>query len=280
MKTNFFKSILTFAIAAMVMVACERDERLAQGSDEEEEQTMESASVGEDLSDDALEVVGQIETQLANAGGRVAATCPTVTKDKEHKTITIDFGDSCVGPHGTERSGKIIVTYSGQVGDSLANRIITFENYFVNNKNVTGAIELRDIEINAAGNLQSTKKLIDLKVTFPNGEYIVFSGTRTRELLSGYADNDPNNNIYRITGSVSGTSTTGRSFTQEITTPIIADWSCAAKGNFARVSGVIEMTKLGGYVQRKRVVEYGNGECDNIITITTFRRTYQVTVNN
>jgi len=89
MKTNFFKSILTFAIAAMVMVACERDERLAQGSDEEEEQTMESASVGEDLSDDALEVVGQIETQLANAGGRVAATCPTVTKDKEHKTITL-----------------------------------------------------------------------------------------------------------------------------------------------------------------------------------------------
>jgi hypothetical protein len=97
-------------------------------------------------------------------------------------------------------------------------------------------------------------------------------------LISGYADSDPSNNIYKITGSVSGQSTTGRSFRHDITTPIIANWSCAAEGNFARVSGVVEMTSLGGYVSRKRIVNYGDGNCDNIITITTFRRTYQVTV--
>lgn len=280
MKIKFQKSILTMCVVAFAIVACERDERFSQGTDEEEEQTLESASTSEEASDDVLEVVAQTETQMAATGGRRNSACGVVTKDVENKIVTIDFGDGCVGPYGRERSGKIIVAYSGVVGDSLANRVITFENYFVNNKGVTGTIELRDIEINDAGNLQSTKKLIDLKVSFPNGEYVVFNGARTRELVSGYADNDPSNNVYRITGTVSGQSTTGRSFTHEITTPIVANWACAAEGNFARVSGVVEMTALGGYVARKRIVNYGDGECDNIITITTSRRTFEVVVHD
>lgn len=278
MKTKFVNSLFAVLLAGLFLTACDREDNFKQGTDEEEEQTLESASVGEDASDDALEISSQVDTELAAAGGRVNTLCATVTKDVENKIVTIDFGDGCVGPYGKERSGKIFVAYSTEIGDSLSNRIITFENYFVNNKGVSGTIELRDISINDAGNLQSVKKLIDLTISFPNGEEVVFNGSRTRELISGYADGILSNNIYRITGSVSGSSTTGRSFTQEITEPIIADWSCAAQGNFARVSGKVEMTKLGGYSARKRTVDYGDGECDNVITITTFRRTYVVTI--
>lgn len=280
MKTKLLTSVLCLIAISMAMVACERDERFSEGSNEEEEQALESASISEDASDDALEVVAQAESELATgtAGGRLSAMCAEVIRNAEQKTVTIDFGEGCVGPYGRERKGKIIVSYSGTVGDSLANRVITFDNYFVNNKKVEGTIELRDIEITDDGNLQSTKRLNDLKISFPNGEHVVFNGSRTRELISGYADHDRFNNVYRITGSVSGQSTTGRSFTHEITTPIIADWTCAAQGNFARVSGVVEMTALGGYVARKRIVDYGTGDCDNLITVTTYRRTYQVTV--
>ena len=144
----------------------------------------------------------------------------------------------------------------------------------------THMVELRDVSINANGNLQSTKRLRDLTITFPNGQKVVYNGSRTREWLAGAGDDDPTNNKYKITGTVTGESTTGRSFTQEIVEPIIADWSCAAQGNFARVSGVVEMTKLNGYSVRKRTVYYGDGECDNVITITTFRRTYTVTIDN
>jgi hypothetical protein len=278
MKTKFVNSIFAMLLAGLILTACDREENFKQGTDAEEEQTLESASVGEDASDDALEISSQVDTELAAAGGRVNTLCATVTKDVENKIVTIDFGDGCVGPYGKERSGKIFVAYSSEIGDSLSNRIITFENYFVNNKGVSGTIELRDISINDGGNLQSVKKLVDLTISFPNGEEVVFNGSRTRELISGYADGILSNNIYRITGSVAGSSTTGRSFTHEITEPIIADWSCAAQGNFARVSGRVEMTKLGGYSTRKRTVDYGDGECDNVITITTFRRTYVVTV--
>jgi hypothetical protein len=282
MKMNFLKSTYgAMMLVGLLAVSCNRDEDMQQGTDSEEEQAVESSSVGDDASDDALEMSYQAEHQLSISGGRVKNNmCATVTNDTENKIITIDFGDGCVGPYGRVRKGKILIAYSSIVGDSLANRIITFENFFVNNKGVTGTIELRDVSINADGNLQSTNRLKDLTITFPSGQKIVYNGTRTREWLAGAGDDDPTNNKYKITGTVTGESTTGRSFTQEIVEPIISDWSCAAQGNFARVAGVVEMTKLNGYSVRKRTVDYGDGECDNFITITTFKRTYKITIEN
>jgi len=281
MNTRFIKSVYGFMIAsALTLAGCDPQENFQQGTDEEEEQTMEAAAVGEEATDDALEIAYQAEVDLvASPGGRKSSSvCPVITHDRENKKIIIDFGDGCVGPHGRERSGKIIVTYSHILGDSVANRIITFENFFVNHKGIEGTIELRDISINAEGHLQSTKRLIDLTVNFPNGKSIVFNGSRTREWLNGFGDCDPANNVFRITGSLNGISSTGRSFTHEIVEPIISDWSCAAQGNFARVSGRVEMTRLNGYEKRKRIVLYGDGECDNVITIITIKRTYTVTV--
>jgi hypothetical protein len=279
MKTTFFKPISAVLFAASVLASCEREDAMQQGTDQEEEQIVESASVSEDASDDALEITAYAEAQLVSSGGRVNnELCAVITHDELNKKIIIDFGEGCVGPYGRERRGKIIITYSHVIGDSIANRIITFEEYFVNNRGVSGTIELRDISINAQGNLQCTKRLVDLTITYPNGERVVFNGSRIREWLAGAGDDDRFNNIYRITGSVQGRWTTGRTFTHEIVEPIIADWSCAAKGNFARVAGVVEVTRLGGYKDRKRTVNYGDGDCDNVIVITTFRRTYSLTI--
>lgn len=277
MKTLSFKlSLLALLFSAAVFTSCNRDDD--NGSDAEEDETIQNASIGEDATDDAIEIGYQTEVNLKNSGGRTAASCPAVSIDKVAKKITIDFGDGCTGPYGRTRKGKIIIAYSGEIGDSLANRIITFEGYSVNNKGITGTIELRDQSINNAGYLQSTKRVTDLTVTWPSGKTIVYNGSRTREWMSGRGDGDPSNNIYRITGSMTGLSSTGRSFTHEITTPIISDWSCAADGGFARVSGIVEMTRLNGYVSRKRTVDYGDGTCDNVITITTVRKQYTVTV--
>lgn len=278
MKTKFLKLIAFGFIAALfVFTACQDDD--TNGSATEEEQILESVSVDENETDDVLQIAYIAEADVSS-GGRVATTlCATVTHDEVNKQIIIDFGDGCVGPYGRTRSGKIIVTYSTELGDNIANRIITFDEYFVNNKQITGTIELRDVSINNDGKYQSTKKLVDLKITFPNGESITFNGSRTREWLEGYGDEDPANNVFRLTGSVTGVSTTGRSFTHEIVEPIVVDWSCAAAGNFARVAGVTEMTKLGGFVDRKRRVEYGDGDCDKSIRIITFRRSYTITID-
>ncbi len=281
MKTNWIniiwrKTAFVTLLLAASMIGC-KDKSEDFG---DEEAIIENTAVGDNETDDASQVSYTAEFDSKGARSeRTLPACAVVTNDKTAKILTIDFGTGCIGAYGRTRSGKILIAYTTTIGDSLANRIITFENYKVNNKSVEGTIELRDISINPAGNLQSTRKVTDLKVTFPNGKSITFNGARTREWIGGKGDNDPTNNKYKITGSITGISSTGRTFTHEITTPVIVDFACAKLGNFARISGVVETTKVGGFGERKRTVDYGDGTCDKTITVTTFRRTYTITVD-
>jgi len=279
MKTITFswKSItLSTLFIAASMVACrDNSEDFA-----DEEATVQNAAVGDNAADDVAQV--SYAAEFDNKGARTEKAlpaCAVVNNDKTNKILTIDFGTGCTGAYGRTRSGKMLIQYSGVLGDSMANRTITFENYKVNGKSIEGTIEVKDILKNASDNLQATRKLTNLKVTFANGKSVTINGSRTREWIAGDGDANPDNNKYKITGTLEGTTSTGRSFTQEITTPIVVDFACAKEGKFARVSGVVEITKVGGYGTRKRTVDYGDGTCDNTITITTFRRTYTVTVD-
>jgi hypothetical protein len=284
MKMYFLKlSTVLCLIALFGLAACDNELDL-RSNETEEAQIAEAASVGENETDEVLELLDAAETALDPASNGRAATwdypCAELTNDETAKIITIDFGDGCVGPYGRERSGKVLIAYSGVVNDGVSNRIITFENYEVNNRSVTGTIELRDISENTDGTLESTKRLIDLTVTFPNGESIVYNGSRTRKWLEGVRDGDPSNNVFEITGSVEGVASNGRTFTHRIVEPIVVDWSCRTAGNFARVAGLVEVERLRGFVNRTRSVDYGDGECDDQITITIGSRTFVVTVQD
>jgi hypothetical protein len=280
MKTTILKgNLLLLFLSMLFVVSCQQQDEVTPANDQEEETILEDVSVNEAESDDVLEITAMAEADVSvSSGGRVAhLLCATVTKDIENKQIIIDFGDGCIGPRGRLRSGKIIITYSSEIGDDIANRIITFENYFVNKKGITGTIELRDISKNDEGNWVCTKR-IAIKITFPNGQSMTLEGSRTREWIAGAGDDDPTNNVFRLTGSLTGTSTTGRSFSTEITVPVIVDWSCAAQGLFARIAGVIEMKRLGGFGERIRTINYGDGNCDNEILISTIRRIHKIIV--
>lgn len=279
MKTKFFlkTSLVAIFCFALAATSCSDYETLMDNETEEAEMA-ELSSVGENESDDVLEVLDQVEMSSGgNEAGRVSELCATVTNNTETHMLTIDFGDGCVGPYGRTRSGKIIIAYSGTINDGISNRIITFENFVVNSRAVTGSIELRDITVNEDGTISSTKKLVGLTITFPNGQSVSFTGSRTRLWTEGVRDGDPSNNVFEITGSVDGVWSNGRTFTNRIVEPIIADWSCAASGGFARVSGVVEIERLRGFVKRLRRVNYGDGTCDNRIVITIGKKTFEIT---
>lgn len=278
MKAKFLLSIAALFSLALSTTSCLDEEGLLNNEAEEAEIT-QAASVSENESDDILEVVSQAE--LSMDGDEAArmndGLCATVTNNTETKILTIDFGAGCTGPYGRTRSGKIIVAYSGTINDGVSNRIITFENYVVNNKTVSGSVELRDITVNEDKTVSSTKKLLAFTVTFPNGQFVSYTGNRTRLWTEGVLDGDPSNNVFVITGSVEAIGSNGRTFTHTITEPIVSDWSCAAEGGFARVSGEVEVQRLGGFVSRKRITRYGDGTCDNTITVIIGTREFVVT---
>lgn len=279
MKVNYFlkTSLMAIACIALAATSCSDDETLMD-NETEEAAMAELSSVGENESDDVLEVLDQVEISFGgNETGKVSEMCAVITNDTENNILTIDFGTGCVGPYGRTRSGKIIVAYSGTVNDGISNRIITFENYVVNNRAVTGSIELRDLTLNEDGTISSTKKLVGLTVTFPNGESVSFTGSRTRVWTDGVRDGDPFNNKFRITGSVDGVWSNGRTFRHRIVEPIISDWSCAAEGGFARIAGVVEIERLRGFVKRLRKIYYGDGTCDSRIVVVIGTRTFEIT---
>lgn len=282
MKPKFLYSVSLAAIFCLALTAtsCLDDDTLLDNETEEAEMT-NLASVGENESDDVLEVLSQVEMSFGSEAGRINdEICAVITNDTESNILTIDFGTGCVGPYGRTRSGKIIVAYSGEINDGISNRIITFEDYEVNNRGVSGSIELRDITSNIDGTVSSTKKLIGLTITFPNGQSVSYTGNRTRRWTHGVLDGDPYNNVFEITGSVDGIWSNGRTFTHRITETIVSDWSCAASGGFARVSGVVEVERLGGFVQRKRITRYGDGTCDNSIVVIIGTRQFVITEEN
>jgi len=277
-------SIIGIAASLSAVLLLTRCNDEADANENEEIAIAQNASLAENETDEVLEMANQVESSLApgSTGGRSSEwnyPCATVTNNQSAKTITIDFGSGCVGPYGRQRKGKMIITYSGQLNDGTSNRVITFDNYEVNNRQVQGTIELRNISVATDGTIQSTKKLTDLKVTFPNGDSVTYNGERTRKWIEGMRDGDTSNNVFEITGEVQAVSTNGRTFTHAITQPIISDWSCRTAGNFARVSGVVEVERLNGFISRKRTVDYGTGVCDNVITVTVGQRTVQVQVS-
>jgi hypothetical protein len=279
MKFNLSKfAICTLFISALSIQACNDDSDKDISEDEQmsiaENSTESDSGVDEDLQA-ASEATG------SSSGGRIAEnSCAVVTRDATAKTITIDFGTGCQGRFGRSRTGKIIITYGGEFNDSLANRTITFQNYTVGQKHISGTIELRNFNLNGDGHLTCERKITDYTVTYPNGKTFTLNGTTTREWLSGDRDKIPGNEVIKITGSYTGESTNGRKYSRTIVDPIIANFTCKASGGFLRVSGSEEMTMTTAKKNRTRTINYGTGDCDNEITITVNGTTKTVSITD
>src|SRR4029450_3470330 len=84
----------------------------------------------------------------------VIGTCPTITvspNDSTYpKTITIDFGDSCVGNDGKLRSGKIVLHLTGPLRRSGSVLTITLENFYINHIHLEGTKAITNLSENGA----------------------------------------------------------------------------------------------------------------------------------
>ena len=72
--------------------------------------------------------------------------------------------------------------------------------------------------------------------------------------------------IYNITGSASGTDANGNAFSVAITKALTIDFSC----QYHLTAGTIQITPTG---KATRVIDYGNGACDDDATLTIGNRT-------
>lgn len=205
--------------------------------------------------------------------------CATITVDTIDalKTITIDFGPTpcqCVNWDNKFRQGKITATWSG--GYREAGTVITvvtadyYAGYSATTMNKHEYLKTITNEgLNANGNLHFSVVVSAAMVTLYTGETITWQSTRDREWMAGSSTLQPFDDVYLITGGASGIDRNGNSFTVTITNPLqvqFCPWI---------VSGTVETVHEGSPA---RLLDYGNGECDNKATVTVNGVVYPISL--
>jgi len=200
--------------------------------------------------------------------------CTTVTVDtvSTTRTITIDFGTSnCMCADLRNRRGKIVATWTGKYRDAGTVVTISFVDYFVNDNQIKGTHKTTNMGLNNAGNLVYKIEVNGSIVKANNGGTITWASTRQREWVAG--STTPLNildDTYSITGSASGTTAAGDSYTITITKALVRKMSC-----YWFESGTLDVTPNG---RLTRTLDYGSTGCDNKATVTIAGTTFNVTL--
>ncbi len=275
MKTKI-KLFGVLSLAMLISFACNRDDDDTMTlTDQQEVAIIENNTLAESYADEDVDITVTAEAMLNETQRTATTICAALEWNEETNILTIDFGEGCVGPYGRERSGIVYVAYSNEPDGLKSDKVITFDNYFVNNRQITGTVSITKLNLNANGNYESVYTLTGYTVTFPNEESFILNGGRSREILEGINDDNPLK--FKLMGSLTGIDTRGRTFSSEITEPIIADFGCAANGGFARVEGRKEVIYAGLRRNKERIVAYGDGTCDSTITVTINGNVYTIT---
>ncbi|MGJ3234869.1 hypothetical protein [Marivirga sp.] len=270
---KFTVLLLGIVVALLSLQACQQDDEMNIDAEEEEQEIelVENTTLAEDNADQEIGIADLAEVEIASGNMR-SLKCYSTNMDSVNRVLTIDFGDGCVGPYGRERSGKVIVTYADEGGLYISDRTITFDNYVVNNVEISGEIFIERAVRNDRDNYQNSYTVTDYTLTFPDGNTFVTNGNRVREWIEGETDGDSSTNKFQITGSLNGESTRGVNWSHTILEPIIVDFSCLASGSMLRTSGIKEVKFSLRNRERTRIVDYGDGDCDGSYTVTINNR--------
>jgi hypothetical protein len=175
------------------------------------------------------------------------------------KTITLDFGVSgCTSQSGVTRSGIITITLSDSLRHSGSVATMNFSNYFVSGWKKEGTITWTN---NSANGVKSWNRVCtNGRITAPGGiRYWLHSGSQVITQTAGSSTPNPLDDVFTITGNSSVTNAAGINRTATILTPLQKKFICSNID-----MGTVKIQGPNHYA----TINYGDGTCDNIATIS------------
>jgi hypothetical protein len=219
---------------------------------------------------------GTAETGGANGPNGVDSAggypCLTITRERLNPPnrfpvkITMDFGAGCTGRDGHFRKGKIVTVYTGNLTLPGSMGTTTFDGYQVDSFAVAGTHSTKNISIPPAS-LKFEVKVEGGKITnVNNGKYRTRNALHTIEQVGGMLTPFiPFDDVFEIKGGARGETNRpgyvvswGRTILNE--EPVIKKFSC-----HWFVEGKVKIERSNAPTA---ILDYGNGNCDNIATIT------------
>jgi len=248
--------------------SCQKDETEPDPEIETTFKLTEDQAVSESINDDATVIFfdASVNAGFYRLDGQTETTgilsCASVTVTPQNtfpKTITIDFGNGCTSADGISRKGKINITLSDYVHNTGATAVMTFDNYYTAGFKVEGTITWTNTS--TPNGISWTRQITNGKVTEPlSGYYWTHEGTKNVTQIAGA--NTPTNlldDVYSVTGNHTVTNPAGKSRTVTILEALEKKTIChnVSKGKMK----IQAQTHFA-------ILDYGDGTCDNIATIT------------
>ncbi|MBS1655153.1 MAG: hypothetical protein JSU05_09930 [Bacteroidetes bacterium] len=218
------------------------------------------------------------DAAVASSGGRtdghyfpsftelrsIIGDCATITVSPDDgsypKTITADFGDSCVGPDGKLRRGEIVILLTGRIRQAGSVATITLVNFYLNRKHLEGTKVISNLSEGTT--IKYSVVVTGGKVTFPNGRGYSYHCNKYKEQIAGMDTPISLDNVFSITGNAEVDRNNGTVITFEITDPLIKKVICPWI-----TDGTLK-TKINDFAFK---LDYGfphNGDCDNKALLT------------
>jgi hypothetical protein len=270
MKTRNYV-IATTALALLIgFTSCKKDN--TNPATDEITTTVDLSTdmaISDNLTEDANDVFMEAATNN-NLTGETPATpletmgilgCATVTVTPLvgfPKNILIDFGTGCTSANGITRMGKINVVLSDSLRKTGSTSVLTFDNYYVNRFKKEGTITWTNISTSTAKGWQ--RKVENGKITDSTGKYWLHTALKTVMQTAGY-DTRRNllDDVFTITGTSTVTNSTGVSRSSTIILPLEKKTTCE---NITKGSKEVKGPK------HTALIDFGNGDCDRIATIS------------
>lgn len=274
-KMFFLNGIFSLVLISIVFFGCKKDNNEKDSDTQLASDNALASKIYNDVQDIADEAgnTGSVNTFIILDEASLLSSCATVTRDTvtvPHR-ITIDFSTTnCLCKDGNYRRGKIYIDFTRKYRDSSATHTISFDNYFVNDNQVSGSKTVTNNGRNSQGHLTFTIVVSGKIILANNAGTITWAANRTREWIAGENTIIRNDDIYLISGIESGTRASGKSYSSIITKPLRMEVGCQYH-HF--VSGTIEITPLG---KATRTLDYGSGVCDDVATVTINGISYNI----
>lgn len=221
----------------------------------------------------------QVNDHRLNCPGIIVTLEVSTDSTPQHPkgVITINFGNGCEDARGNVRKGIIIITYNGRRFFPGSSVVTTFDGYEVNGIQIEGIRTLTNTSSSLQDNPKFNITVVGGKITWPDGTFATRYVDRTREWVR--VANNPLNDQWLVTGTAAGINRHGVGYSMEITKPLVFKRSCAID---SRIILPVEGTKVFTTEDKQVIIDFGDGECDRLITVTVngISREIEVRGNN
>jgi len=231
--------------------------------------TVMPAQSDTDVAVDVAQEVAMLTSTAANAYSTQDTTaisgntsysnngCPQVTLQRTDtdKILTITYGSGCE-VNGIPMSGVISGSWVFTLGQGL-DLDLAFDTFTVDGESVDGTVSIN------ASSVQGSQIIVSAQLTFAQGGD---TQTLTVTNLSLAVDtnltlSDPSDDTYTLNGSGSFVDSDANTYSVTFTN-VVAEFGC-----YVPVSGTMTILSTdGGY---SATVNFGDGSCDTIITVST-----------